>query len=222
MFSSKTAWFSSSVPQDRLDFWMAEGGTIIDWGQADYLFSADAACPDTLRVFESNDYISNKVTVFHSLFLSTCEKRQSVKSVCIGHYVLSPASVQDEVRDVVGRLIWEHEDEETVAQDEQKSSCLPDAPHSEQNARESISEESDIDSSESEAHLCEPLRSPASFVAPGKLLNLRRDYSVLTGYISIENLPRYSGDLHDVHPGVFRCSKCKACLCLGKKYAKAH
>lgn len=47
------------------------------------------------RIFESNDYISNKVTVFHSLFLSTCEKRQSVKSVCIGHYVLSPASVQD-------------------------------------------------------------------------------------------------------------------------------
>lgn len=33
--------------------------------------------------------------VFHSLFLSACEKRHSVKSVCIGHYVLPPASVQD-------------------------------------------------------------------------------------------------------------------------------
>lgn len=48
-----------------------------------------------LRIFDSKDYIWNKVTVFHSLFLSTCEKRQSVKSVSIGHYVLPPAPVQD-------------------------------------------------------------------------------------------------------------------------------
>ncbi|PWA19059.1 telomere repeats-binding bouquet formation protein 2 [Gambusia affinis] len=222
MFRCKTAWFSSSVPQDRLDFWMAEGGTTIDWSQADYLFSADATCPDTLTIFESNDYISNKVTVFHSLFLSTCEKRQSVKSVCIGHYVLSPTSVQDEVREVVGRLIWDREDEETIAQDEQKSFCLPDVPHSEQDARESISEESDMESSGGEAPLPDHLRSPVSCVAPGKLLNMETDCYVPAGYISIENLAKYSGDLHDVHPGVFRCSKCKACLCLGQKYAKTH
>lgn len=47
------------------------------------------------RIFESKDYLWNKVVVFHSLFLSVCEKRQSVKSVCIGHYVLPPVSVQD-------------------------------------------------------------------------------------------------------------------------------
>lgn len=47
------------------------------------------------RIFESKDYLWNKVAVFHSSFLSTCEKRQSVKSVYIGHYVLPPASVQD-------------------------------------------------------------------------------------------------------------------------------
>ncbi|XP_008403425.1 telomere repeats-binding bouquet formation protein 2 [Poecilia reticulata] len=222
MFSSKTAWFSSSVPQDRLDFWMAEGGSIIDWRQADYLFSQDATCPDTLVIFESDDYISKKVTIFHSLFLSTCEKRQSVKSVSIGHYVLPPASVQDEVREVVGRLIWEHEDEETIVQEEETSFCLPDVPHSEQDARESISEESDMDSAEGESHLCDHFRSPVSCVVPGKRLNMQTDYSVPAEYISIETLQKYSGDLHDVHPGVFRCSKCKDCLCLGQKYAKAH
>lgn len=47
------------------------------------------------RIFESKDYIWNKVTLFHSVFLSACEKRQSVKSVVIGHYVLPPVSVQD-------------------------------------------------------------------------------------------------------------------------------
>lgn len=47
------------------------------------------------RIFESKDYLWDKVTVFHSSFLSACEKRQSVKSMWIGHYVLPPASVQD-------------------------------------------------------------------------------------------------------------------------------
>lgn len=47
------------------------------------------------RIFESKDYLWNKVTVFHSLFLSACQKRQSVKSLSIGHYVLPPASIQD-------------------------------------------------------------------------------------------------------------------------------
>lgn len=127
-----------------------------------------------------------------------------MKSVTIGHYVLPPASVQDEVRKVVGRLIWEHEDEETIAQDEQKSFCLPEVAHSEQDARGSISEASGTDSSESEALSFDHLRSPVSCVVPG--------------YVSIENLPKYCGDLRDVHPGLFRCPKCKAYLC----YAKMH
>ncbi|KAG8001585.1 Telomere repeats-binding bouquet formation protein 2, partial [Nibea albiflora] len=95
---------------------VSEGGIIACWRKADYLFSEDATCPDTLRIFESKDYLYHRVVVFHCLFLSTCEKRQSVKSVSIGHHVLPPASVQDEVRDVVGRLIWECEDEQSEAQ----------------------------------------------------------------------------------------------------------
>uniref|UniRef100_A0A8C4HNU4 Telomere repeat binding bouquet formation protein 2 n=1 Tax=Dicentrarchus labrax TaxID=13489 RepID=A0A8C4HNU4_DICLA len=95
MFRKKSAWFSSSVPQGCHNFWILEGGSITGWRAADYLFSEDASCPDTRRIFESRDYLWNNVVVFHSLFLSACEKRQSVKSVCIGHYVLPPASVQD-------------------------------------------------------------------------------------------------------------------------------
>ncbi|XP_034535982.1 telomere repeats-binding bouquet formation protein 2 [Notolabrus celidotus] len=186
MFGNKSAWFSSSVPQTRQNMWIVEGGTITCWRKADYLFSEDASCPDTLRIFESKDYLWNKVVVFHSRFLSVCEERQSVKSVCIGHYVLPPASVQDEVREVVGRLIWESEDELSVVQVSPKScSCQ-------------IDDSSSTDSSESEAPPC------------GHYL----DSDKLTGYISMDNLKRYSGDLADYHPGCFRCSNCEAHYCL--------
>uniref|UniRef100_A0A3Q2QZT8 Telomere repeat binding bouquet formation protein 2 n=1 Tax=Fundulus heteroclitus TaxID=8078 RepID=A0A3Q2QZT8_FUNHE len=206
MFRCKTAWFSSSVPEDHLDFWILEGGGLSGWREADYLFSADATAPDTLRIYESKDYVWNKVTVLHSLFLATCEKRQSVKSVCIGHYVLPPASVQDEVRKVVGRLIWEQEDEETAAQEAQQTFSPSEVEGSEQEVRKSVFEASDTDSSENEALLFDPLRSPVSDEAPV--------------YVSIESLPKYSGDLRDVHPGLFRCSKCKTYFCLGHRFER--
>uniref|UniRef100_A0A3Q2GMK3 Uncharacterized protein n=1 Tax=Cyprinodon variegatus TaxID=28743 RepID=A0A3Q2GMK3_CYPVA len=139
MFCFKTAWFSSSVPQHHLDFWRQECGSITGWREADYLFSTDATCPDTLR------WVRRQLQNDPRLFLSTCEKRQSVKSLGIGHYVLPPACVQDEVRKVVGRFIWEHKDEETDAQlerpgfphalqDVQQSSSLSEVEHSEESS----------------------------------------------------------------------------------------
>uniref|UniRef100_A0A8C5NF86 Telomere repeats-binding bouquet formation protein 2 n=1 Tax=Gouania willdenowi TaxID=441366 RepID=A0A8C5NF86_GOUWI len=130
MFQNKTAWFSNSVPQETHNFWrksvrllssVSEMGTVASWRAADYLFSADAECPDTLRIFQSKDYLWNKVTVFHKQFLSTCERRQSTKSVCIGHYVLPPASVQDEVRNEVGRFLWECEEEQEETQESEST-----------------------------------------------------------------------------------------------------
>uniref|UniRef100_A0A8C2XEC3 Telomere repeat binding bouquet formation protein 2 n=1 Tax=Cyclopterus lumpus TaxID=8103 RepID=A0A8C2XEC3_CYCLU len=143
MFRDTSAWFSSSVPQACHTFWISEGGTIADWRTAAFLFSEDATCADTLRIFESKDYLWKKVAVFHSLFLSACEKRQSVMSVCIGHYVLPPTSVQ-------------------------------------------------------EGEICNTLFSVHFFC---------------TGYVSIDNLQKYSGDVYDFHPGCFRCSNCKAHCC---------
>uniref|UniRef100_UPI0037E88B49 telomere repeats-binding bouquet formation protein 2 n=1 Tax=Semicossyphus pulcher TaxID=241346 RepID=UPI0037E88B49 len=196
MFRNKSAWFSSSVPQKRQNIWTLEGGTTAGWKKADYLFSEDATCPDTQRIFESKDYLWNKVVVFHSLFLSVCEKRQSVKSVCIGHYVLPPASVQDEVRNVVGRLIWEGDVEQSVAQSfHTRFSYLTDDEYSE--FSRSCSEQSDTDSSESD--------SPCGHNPERKMH---------TGYVGMNNLQKYSGDLRDFHPGCFRCCNCKAHCCL--------
>ncbi|XP_059202772.1 telomere repeats-binding bouquet formation protein 2 isoform X2 [Centropristis striata] len=159
-----------------------EGGSIADWRTADYLFSADAKCPDTLRIFESKDYLWNKVVVFHSLFLSVCENRQSVKSVRIGHYVLPPASVQDEVRHVVGRLIWECEEERSVAEDFNESfSFQTEDGYTEKS--KSSSETSDTNS-QSEDSSC--AHNPSD--------------NMLTGCVSMDSLQKYSGDLFDLPP----------------------
>ncbi|XP_042341527.1 telomere repeats-binding bouquet formation protein 2 [Plectropomus leopardus] len=189
MFKNKSAWFSSSVSQTWHNFWISEGGSVAGWKTADFLFSEDATCPDTLRIFESKDYLWKKVTVFHSLFLSACEKRESVKSVWIGHYVLPPASVQDEVRRVVGRFIWECEDEQSEAQGSQDE-CSE--------VSRSDFAPSETNSSESEAALC--AHYPAC--------------NVLTGYVSMDSLLKYTGDVSDFHPGCVRCSSCKAHCCL--------
>ncbi|XP_053175730.1 telomere repeats-binding bouquet formation protein 2 [Scomber japonicus] len=200
MFRNKTAWFSSSVPQSCFNFWTLEGGILSGWRTADYLFSEDAACPDTLRVFESKDYLWNKVTVFHSSFLSACEKRQSKKSVCIGHYVLPPASVQDDVRNMLGRLIWEHEDEQSVTQG--SHTCFSYQTEDEYSEDEfSNCELSDTDTSGSEDSMCyESWDYPLS--------------NMHTGYVSMHNLQKYSGDLCDFHPGCVPCSNCNALCCL--------
>ncbi|XP_068445735.1 telomere repeats-binding bouquet formation protein 2 [Clinocottus analis] len=203
MFKNKSAWFSSSVPQPCQTFWMSEGGTAADCRTAAFLFSDDATCADTLRIFESKDYLRNKVAVFHSLFLSACEKRQSVRSVCIGHFVLPPASVQEEVRHVVGRLIWEYEDKPSVEKGFHKSlSCQSEDEYSE--VSRNNYEPSDTDLSESEA----PLHAQSQGV------------NTLSGYVNIDNLQKYSGDVSDIHPGCFRCSNCKACCCPLRAEAK--
>ncbi|XP_029979914.1 telomere repeats-binding bouquet formation protein 2 [Sphaeramia orbicularis] len=196
MFRNKTAWFSSSAPQECHSFWLLEGGTIADWRTADYLFSDDASCSDTLRIFFSRDYLWSKVTIFHSLFLFACEKRRSVKSVCIGHYVLPPVSVQNELRNAFGRLIWENEDEPLVPRNLQTEDEL-----SEADVSRSSFESSETGMSESDAILCGAFQDyPVS--------------NMLTGYVSMDSLQKYSDNLCDFHAECFRCSICSTHCCL--------
>nr|XP_061830963.1 telomere repeats-binding bouquet formation protein 2-like isoform X2 [Nerophis lumbriciformis] len=115
MFANKKAWFSDSVSPTFREFWLLECGILTGWRTADYLFSEDATHPDTLRIFRSEAYLWEKVTVFHSFFLNACQNRKSIKSVSIGHYVLPPFPVQDAVRNVIGRFIWEYEEDQPGA-----------------------------------------------------------------------------------------------------------
>ncbi|XP_065544317.1 telomere repeats-binding bouquet formation protein 2 isoform X2 [Lathamus discolor] len=49
MFRGRSAWFSESVSPGPRERWAAGGGECARWQDAEYLFSSDAAHPDTRR-----------------------------------------------------------------------------------------------------------------------------------------------------------------------------
>ncbi|KAM8877821.1 telomere repeats-binding bouquet formation protein 2 [Synchiropus picturatus] len=200
MYRNKTAWFSSSVPQARQNFWLSEAGTVASWREADYLFSNDATCPDTLRIFESTYFLWNNVTVFHSLFLSACEKRMSVRSVPIGHYVLPPAPVQEEVRKVMGRFIWECEDKL-----DSNTSChqAEDGSSDDELASDTIGFQiSSIEAPEHGEGEGSDLDDPASRMS--------------TEYVEMSSLPKYTGALREMPPASIQCSCCEGPVQTGR------
>ncbi|XP_069653802.1 telomere repeats-binding bouquet formation protein 2 isoform X2 [Haliaeetus albicilla] len=54
MFRGRRAWFSQSVSPGPRELWVAGGGVVTHWRDADYLFSSDAAHPDTRRLTFGN------------------------------------------------------------------------------------------------------------------------------------------------------------------------
>ncbi|KAM9545483.1 telomere repeats-binding bouquet formation protein 2 isoform 1-T1 [Salvelinus alpinus] len=201
MFTNRTAWFSNSVRSGSRWFWVSEGGGITSWETADYLFSEDATCPDTERIFESVDYAENRLTVFHSFYLAACEKCHSVKSVCIGHYVLPPVSVQEVVKAVVGRFIWEQEDNAKAVDTEDSDDRLAlGNRQKEEDYSGGCCDHTDINS----CHEVPFLDTPDTPQREGALCCGVQHYPVnnmVTGYVSIDELRTYSGELQDFLPG---------------------
>ncbi|KAJ7986022.1 hypothetical protein DPEC_G00346510 [Dallia pectoralis] len=199
MFKKRTAWFSNSVRRGARRFWVSEGGAITSWRNADYLFSEDASSPDTTSVFESKDYAENRLTVFHSFYLAACEKCLSVKSVCIGHYVLPPVTVQEEVRALVGRFIWEQE-ENVQAVDTEDSDDHTELDYD--------LEEEDCSTDNIDMSTCSkevPIQNtPATTEREETLCCEVQDYpmnNMITGYVSIDEMRIFSGKLEDFIPG---------------------
>ncbi|OBS68401.1 hypothetical protein A6R68_03055, partial [Neotoma lepida] len=94
MFQGQRGWFCRSVSQDLKQFWVDEGGTVSDAQAADFLFSCDASHPDTLRIYQSLEYIEDNATVFHAYYLSAVANTEMKNSVALGHFVLPPACLQ--------------------------------------------------------------------------------------------------------------------------------
>ncbi|KAK2913806.1 hypothetical protein Q8A67_002205 [Cirrhinus molitorella] len=192
MFRGKTAWFSHSVEKDVTSFWVSEGGVLSSWKTADYLFSADASSKDTKRIYESEDYIKDRATVFHSSFLSACKPRQSVKSVPFGHFVLPPNSVQNEIRGQIGGFIWE-KDEQVMCEEqintEVSEDSLPDEPE-DQLVREKNSQDDykTVASLNKVCSCCEMWIYPVN--------------NMISGYVHIDQMKKYSGELYDFLPSL--------------------
>ncbi|XP_077084729.1 telomere repeats-binding bouquet formation protein 2 [Siphateles boraxobius] len=192
MFKDKTAWFSSSVGKGLTRFWVSEGGALSSWKTADYLFSNDASSEDTKRIYHSEDYIKNRATVFHCNFLSACKPRQSVKSVPIGHYILPPDSIQNEMRVLIGRFIWETD--EQVMCEEQKTTKMSEDSQSDETEDEPVRERNSQEDYQSVA-------------SPNKVCSCceMRQYPVnnmISGYAHIDQMKKYLGELYDFLPSL--------------------
>nr|XP_035926695.1 telomere repeats-binding bouquet formation protein 2 isoform X1 [Halichoerus grypus] len=109
MFQGQRGWFCGSVGRELRQFWVAEGGSISDARAADFLFSCDASHPDTLRIYQSLDYIEDNATVFHACYLSAVANAEIKNSVALGHFILPPACLQKEIRRKLGSFIWEQD-----------------------------------------------------------------------------------------------------------------
>ncbi|XP_066052565.1 telomere repeats-binding bouquet formation protein 2 [Chamaea fasciata] len=198
MFRGHRAWFSQSVSPGPRGLWADGGGTIVHWLDADFLFSSDAAHPDTRSIHESLSYLEGRATVFHSRYLSVCAGAGDGEkpSVVLGNFVLPPACLQEEIRRKIGRFIWEKADD---LEEQQPNENLTEEPEVARSVCEEEPEEEVLDLDEStEETDCE---GPVQGEFPYRALQEYPINNMVTGYASARDMKKYEGELHDFIPG---------------------
>ncbi|XP_038298123.1 telomere repeats-binding bouquet formation protein 2 isoform X1 [Canis lupus familiaris] len=195
MFQGQRGWFCGSVGEELRQFWVDEGGSISDPRAADFLFSCDASHPDTLRIYQSLDYIEDNATVFHAHYLSAVANAEIKNSVTLGHFILPPECLQKEIRRKLGNFIWEQDQHFQI---EKHYEVTP-------NEIKALRENSELETDRkkelfksTEKHF---IRTP---VTEKQMYFPLQNYPVnnmVTGYISIDAMKKFLGELHDFIPG---------------------
>ncbi|NXF40177.1 TERB2 protein, partial [Nyctibius bracteatus] len=198
MFRGHRAWFSQSVSPGPREVWVAGGGTLTHWQDADYLFGSDAAHPDTRRIHESLDYLEGRATVFHSRYLSTWARTNegAELAVALGHFVLPPACLQEDR--VPGVLRGTRDTILTLRRYSQPN----ENPTDEAEAARKGSEEEEEDApdlAESEEETGSRAAPPGEF--PCRALREYPTNNMVTGYASARHMQKYAGELRDFTPG---------------------
>ncbi|NXS51894.1 TERB2 protein, partial [Brachypteracias leptosomus] len=187
MFRGRRAWFSQSVSPGPRELWVSGGGVLTHWQDADYLFSSDAAHPDTRRIHESLDYLEDRATVFHSRYLSASTGAGAKLSVVLGHFILPPACLQE------GQGKKNIKDDLSPSQISQPTENLvsePEAPEEEEDALDLAKSEEDPDS-----------RAPSQGEFQYRALQEYPSNNMVTGYASAHHMRKYEGELRDFTPG---------------------
>ncbi|NXG71794.1 TERB2 protein, partial [Baryphthengus martii] len=198
MFRGHRAWFSQSVSPGPRKLWVAGGGRFTHWQDAEYLFSSDATHPDTCRIHKSLDYLEGRATVFHSRYLSAWESTSvgAKVSVVLGHFVLPPACLQEEIRRQIGCFIWEQADDSPAEEpDENQMEKLEPAGK----GLEEAAEEDALDLAESNKETGS--RGPAQGAFLYRALQEYPMSNMVTGYASARHMKKYVGELRDFIPG---------------------
>ncbi|XP_030352800.1 telomere repeats-binding bouquet formation protein 2 isoform X4 [Strigops habroptila] len=197
MFRGRRAWFSQSVSRGPRELWAAGGGARARWQDAEYLFSSDAAHPDTRRIHESLDYLEGRATVFHSSYLSAWANTSAGEktSVALGHFVLPPTCLQEEIRRQIGCFIWEQTDDSLA---EQPDRNLTDRPEAAGTGREEEEDDHMLDLTQSEE---ETDSTAPEGKCPYRALHEYPTNNMVTGYASARDMRKYIGELHDFIPG---------------------
>ncbi|XP_055956465.1 uncharacterized protein LOC126817274 [Patella vulgata] len=106
MFDGLTAWFSSSVDESIKQHWENNHGVVRDVDEAQFLFSQNSEIQDTKRLYESEAYLNEHLTIFHVQYINDCIKSGDRKKVVLGKYFLPPLEIQNLIRNQV-EFIWE-------------------------------------------------------------------------------------------------------------------
>ncbi|XP_071478237.1 telomere repeats-binding bouquet formation protein 2-like [Diadema antillarum] len=99
VFQHLKAWFSSSVSQDKKISWIKHGGrevsTIKD---ANFVFTANANCHDTLRIFESEDFLLGFLSIFHASYIDACLEMQTAHEVAAAKFIVLPPDMSADIQ----------------------------------------------------------------------------------------------------------------------------
>ncbi|NXA60101.1 TERB2 protein, partial [Mohoua ochrocephala] len=207
MFRGHRAWFSQSVSPGPRGLWADGGGTIAHWLDADYLFSSDAAHPDTRSIHESLSYLEGRATVFHSRYLSVWAGTGAGEkpSVVLGHFVLPPACLQEgQAKKSSGDFFPREIPHGCSLGAKQNRQLLPnknptEEPEASRNGREEEPEEEVLELDESSEETDSEALAQGEF--PYRALQEYPINNMVTGYASARDMKKYEGELHDFTPG---------------------
>ncbi|XP_011664353.1 telomere repeats-binding bouquet formation protein 2 [Strongylocentrotus purpuratus] len=201
IFNNLKAWFSSSVPRTLKDLWKKQGGEDVScMKDANFIFSNDAACPDTVEIYESDEFLRGFLTVFHSSYIDACMKEKTAHEVAAAQYILLPPDMADDIQKLAYvRRTSNPEKAETIPTKKQDQSRTNKSTTTNENTNTNHHQER----LSSEPCHSNQSREPPSFAHAADIA-FRIDDLASIPYA--KSLPRFEGIVTDFIPGVNGCS----------------
>ncbi|XP_008945319.1 PREDICTED: uncharacterized protein C15orf43 homolog, partial [Merops nubicus] len=151
-------------------------------------------------IHKSLDYLEGRATVFHARYLSAwAGSSMGMKPpVPLGHFVLPPACLQEEIRRKIGCFIWEQADDPPSGE---PSTNVREEPEAAGEGSEEEEEEDMVHLDNSSEEEATGSKSPAHGEFLYRALWEYPMNNMVTGYPSARDMKKYVGELRDFTPG---------------------